>query len=91
MQRCEFIAALAGSVAAAPTLRLRAAFAQQAEKVRHIGVLMGLSESDPDVRGVVAAFKQELARLGWIDGRNVRIERQWTNADIWWAIRQRVI
>ena len=49
MQRCEFIAALAGSVAAAPTLRLRAAFAQQAEKVRHIGVLMGLSESDPDV------------------------------------------
>ena len=66
MQRCEFIAALAGSVAAAPTLRLRAAFAQQAEKVRHIGVLMGLSESDPDVRGVVAAFEQELARSGWI-------------------------
>jgi putative ABC transport system substrate-binding protein len=82
MQRREFIAALAGAVAAAPALGLRAASAQQAEKVRHIGVLMGLSESDPDVRGFVAAFVQELARLGWIDGRNVRIEQRWTNADM---------
>src|SRR5262249_29479469 len=49
---------------------------------RRIGVLMGLSESDPEARGFVAAFVEELARLGWIDGRNARIERRWTNADI---------
>ena len=45
-------------------------------------MLMGLSESDPEVRGFVAAFVEELARLGWIDGHNARIERRWTNADI---------
>ena len=82
MQRREFIAALASAVAAAPALRLRAASAQQVEKVRHIGVLMGLSESDPDFRGFVTSFVQELMRLGWIDGRNVRIEKRWTNADL---------
>jgi putative tryptophan/tyrosine transport system substrate-binding protein len=82
MQRREFIAALAGAVAAAPALRPHAVSAQQAEKVRHIGVLMGLSESDPEFRGFVTSFVQELARLGWIDGGNVRIEQRWTNADL---------
>jgi len=42
---------LAGVVADAPALR--AAFAQQAEKVRQIGILMGFSESDPELRGFV--------------------------------------
>jgi putative tryptophan/tyrosine transport system substrate-binding protein len=82
MQRREFIAALAGAVAAASALRPHAVSAQQAEKVRHIGVLMGWSESDPDLRGLVTSFVQELARLGWIDGGNVRIEQRWTNADL---------
>jgi putative tryptophan/tyrosine transport system substrate-binding protein len=45
-------------------------------------VLMGISESDPENRGWFATFVEELARLGWIDGRNARIERRWTNADI---------
>jgi putative ABC transport system substrate-binding protein len=82
MQRREFVAALGGAVAAPPGLRLRAAFAQQAEKVRHIGVLMGWSESDADYRGFVSLFVRELARLGWMDGRNVQIEQSWTNADL---------
>jgi putative ABC transport system substrate-binding protein len=43
---------------------------------------MGVSESDPDFRGYVTSFVQELARLRWIDGRNVRIEQSWTNADL---------
>ena len=80
MKRRQFIAVLAGVVAAAPALR--AAFAQQAEKVRHIGILMGFSESDPDLRGFVDSFAQELAQLGWIDGRNLRIEQRWTGADL---------
>jgi putative tryptophan/tyrosine transport system substrate-binding protein len=82
MQRRQFIAALGGAVAAPPALGLRAAFAQQAEKVRHIGVLMGLSESDPELRGLVTSFVQELARLGWVDGRNAHIQQRWTNADV---------
>jgi putative tryptophan/tyrosine transport system substrate-binding protein len=64
MQRREFIAALGGALAAPPALGLHAAFAQQAEKVRRVGILMGLSESDPELRGFVASFVQELARLG---------------------------
>jgi putative tryptophan/tyrosine transport system substrate-binding protein len=82
MRRRQFIAALAGVVAATPALRLHPAFAQRAEKVRHIGVLMGLSESDPAFQVFVSTFVRELARLGWIDGRNVRIEQRWTNADV---------
>ena len=81
MRRREFIAALAGIVAGAPALRLRSALAQ-ADSVRRIGVLMGLSESDPELRGLFTSFVQELARLGWIDGRNARIEQRWTNADV---------
>jgi ABC-type uncharacterized transport system substrate-binding protein len=82
MRRRQFIAALAGVVAAAPALRLHPAFAEQAETVRHIGVLMGLSESDPAFQVFVSTFARELARLGWIDGRDVRIEQRWTNADV---------
>jgi len=81
MRRRQFIAALVGAVAAPPALALPAAFAQ-AETTRHIGVLMGLSQSDPVFRGFVSTFVQELARLGWTDGRNVRIEQRWTNADV---------
>jgi ABC-type uncharacterized transport system substrate-binding protein len=82
MRRRKFIAAIAGIVAAATqTLRPRVVFAQ-AEKTRRIGLLVGWSESNSEFRGFVAAFADELARLGWIDGRNVRIEQRWTNADV---------
>jgi putative ABC transport system substrate-binding protein len=77
MRRRDFIAGL-GSVAALP-LPVRA---QQSERVRHIGVLMGWSETDPSYRSYFAAFVRELARFGWADGGNARIEQRWTNADI---------
>jgi putative tryptophan/tyrosine transport system substrate-binding protein len=76
MQRRELIAGLVSTIAAAPVFGLRLASAQQAEKVRRIGVL-GSSES-----GLLTPFVEELARLGWADGRNARIEQRWTNADI---------
>jgi putative tryptophan/tyrosine transport system substrate-binding protein len=79
MHRREFIAALAGTVTGAHTLTLLAASAQQAARVRRIGVLMGSSESDTGV--FFAAFVEELARLGWTDGRNVRFEQRWTGGD----------
>jgi putative tryptophan/tyrosine transport system substrate-binding protein len=79
MHRREFICGVAGAVTGAPSLTLRTASAQQATKVRRIGVLMGSSESDSG--GLFAAFVEELARLCWTDGRNVRFEQRWTNGD----------
>jgi putative ABC transport system substrate-binding protein len=48
--------------------------------VRRIGVLMGSAESH--FRAYLDAFVEELARLGWIDGRNARIDVRWTKGDI---------
>jgi putative tryptophan/tyrosine transport system substrate-binding protein len=50
--------------------------------VRRIGVLMGWSESDPVFRGWEVTFAEELGRLGWVDGRNARIEQRWTDANV---------
>ena len=78
MRRRQFILLFCRAAITLP----RVALAQKPDRVRRIGVLMGISESDPENRGWVATFVEELARLGWIDGRNARIERRWTNADI---------
>jgi putative tryptophan/tyrosine transport system substrate-binding protein len=77
MQRRELLSVL-GAAAAWPL----AARARESDRVRRVGLLIGWTESDPDLRGFVAAFVEELARLGWIDGRNARIEQRWTNADV---------
>jgi putative ABC transport system substrate-binding protein len=79
MHRREFIATLAGAVSGASGFGLGSTSAQAA-KVRSIGVLMGSSESDTG--NYFAAFVEELARLGWTDGRNVRFEERWTKGDI---------
>jgi putative ABC transport system substrate-binding protein len=77
LQRREFIAGLGGA-AAWPL----AARAQQADRVRRIGVLMPLDENDPEEKTFVSAFTQALAGLGWTDGRNVRMELRWGGVDI---------
>ena len=46
-----------------------------------IGVLLGMSESNPEHRSFFDAFIEELTRLGWKDGRTARIEQRWANAD----------
>jgi putative ABC transport system substrate-binding protein len=43
---------------------------------------MGLSESNPEHRNLLAASLEELARLGWVDGRTARIEQRWTDGDL---------
>src|SRR5262245_58388351 len=70
MRRREFITLLGGAAAAWPL----AARAQQNEQIRHIGVLGGLAEDDPEMRARLAAFRQELEKRGWLEGRNVRID-----------------
>ena len=69
----EFIAGL-GSAAAWPL----AARAQQGDRVRRIGVLRPDDENNP---GPYPAFTQALAGLGWIDGRNVRMDLRWNGGD----------
>jgi len=76
MRRREFIALL-GSAAAWPG----ALHAQQGERVRTIGVLMDGAESDATLRAFIAALTAELQKLGWIEGRNVRIEDRWAAGD----------
>jgi putative ABC transport system substrate-binding protein len=77
MRRRDLIAGLGGA-AAWPL----AAFAQQGERVRRIGVLMGLDENDPLNKARISAFTQALADLGWTDGRNVRMDLRWFGDDI---------
>jgi putative ABC transport system substrate-binding protein len=74
MKRREFITFL-GSVTAMWPLAARA---QQSDRVRHIGVLMGFAENDEVWQVYLAAFRQRLQDLGWIDGRNVRIDYRFT-------------
>jgi putative ABC transport system substrate-binding protein len=76
LRRREFIAGLGG--AAAWQLAARA---QQGDRVRRIGVLMGIDESDPEGKLRVSAITQALADLGWTDGRNVRMDLRWGGVD----------
>ena len=77
MKRREFIKLLGGAALGWPP----AAYAQQDGRVRRIGVLMGQAEDDPEAQARVAAFQQSLQRLGWSDGRNVRIDSRWAAGD----------
>jgi putative tryptophan/tyrosine transport system substrate-binding protein len=77
MRRREFIAGL-GAAAAWPL----AAGAQQGDRVRRIGVLMGPDENDPKAKLLLSPFTQALAGLGWTDGRNLRMDLRWAGGDI---------
>ena len=77
MKRREFITLLGGAAVAWPL----AARAQQGERMRSVGVLMSLVADDPEGQARVAAFRQGLQQLGWIDGRNVRIDIRWAAGD----------
>jgi putative ABC transport system substrate-binding protein len=77
MKRREFITVLGGA-AAWPL----AARAQQAERVRRVGVLHSLLPDDPVARPEIAAFQQALRDLGWEDGHNVKVEYRWAAGDV---------
>ena len=77
MKRREFITLLGGAVAMWPF----AARAQQPERVRRIGVLLGLSANDPEGEARIGAFSQALHQLGWTDGVNIQILRRFTDGD----------
>jgi putative ABC transport system substrate-binding protein len=76
VKRREFITLLGGA-AAWPL----AARAQQAERVRRIGVLSALREDDPEWGARRAVFEQALQALGWSIGHDLRIDYRWTGID----------
>jgi putative tryptophan/tyrosine transport system substrate-binding protein len=77
MRRRDLIKGIAGSAIAWPL----AAHVQQAQSVRRIGVLMNLSESDPEGQSRMAAVRDGLRKLGWIEGRNLQVESRWGAGD----------
>jgi putative ABC transport system substrate-binding protein len=78
MKRRAFIAGLGSAAAWSVVAR-----AQQSQKTRLVGVLMGFADSsDPDGQARLAAFRQALAALGWREGDNLRIEVRWGAGDV---------
>jgi ABC-type uncharacterized transport system substrate-binding protein len=72
MRRRDFIVALSGA-AILPV----GTHAQQAERMRCVGVLMAAAADDPEYQCRISAFVQGLEQLGWADSRNVRIDTRW--------------
>jgi putative ABC transport system substrate-binding protein len=77
MRRREFIAGLGGAVAWP-----LAAHAQQAERVRRVGMLMSSDENDSDAKTELSVFTQGLSDLGWTDGRNLRTDVRWAAGNV---------
>jgi ABC-type uncharacterized transport system substrate-binding protein len=74
-RRREFITLVGGAAAAWP-------LTARAQQMRRMGVLMALSEDDPQGQSRGAALRQALAKLGWIEGLNLTIEWRWAGGDI---------
>jgi putative tryptophan/tyrosine transport system substrate-binding protein len=76
MRRRGFIAVLGGA-ATWPF----AGYAQQPERMRRVGVLIGFSENDPFAQRIVSAFSDALGRFGWAGGKNIRIDYRFAAGD----------
>jgi putative ABC transport system substrate-binding protein len=76
VKRREFISLIGGTAAAWPF----AARAQQPDQVPAIGMLIGYAEDDPETQARLAAFRDRLGQLGWIEGRNLRIDYRFAPA-----------
>ena len=77
MRRREFITLVGGTAAAWPF----AARAQQSERIRLVGVLIGTAETDLEAQSLINTTRHRLEELGWSEGRNIRIEVRWTAGD----------
>jgi putative ABC transport system substrate-binding protein len=78
IERRKFLATLGGAAVTWPL----AARAQQPATERTVGILMAYSASDRDLQARVAAFRQDLRKLGWVEGGNLRIDDRWPSDDM---------
>jgi putative ABC transport system substrate-binding protein len=78
IRRREFIAGLGGAAVALPL----AGHAQQPDRMRRIGVLLGSDENNPARKAALSGFMQALGELGWTDGRNLRMDVRWDASTI---------
>jgi putative ABC transport system substrate-binding protein len=77
MRRRDFIKVIGGIAAAWPVT----ARTQQPDRIRRVGLLMGLVESDLEAQSLIGRIRHRLGELGWSEGRNIRIEDRWTAGD----------
>jgi putative ABC transport system substrate-binding protein len=75
--RREFITLLGGAAAACPL----AARAQQADRMRRIGVLMAVAANDPEAKAELAGFREGLARLGWVEDQTIHIDYRFADGN----------
>jgi putative tryptophan/tyrosine transport system substrate-binding protein len=73
MRRREFIKAIAGSAAAWPH-----AARAQGERMRRVGILMAYAKGTTEFDSYIDALRQELAKLGWTEGRTIQFDERWT-------------
>jgi putative tryptophan/tyrosine transport system substrate-binding protein len=78
MRRRDFISLLASAATAWPL----AVGAQQAERMRRIGVLVSRAATDPEGQARLAAFQKGLQQMGWSEGRDIRIDVRWSPDDV---------
>jgi putative ABC transport system substrate-binding protein len=78
MNRREFITLLGGVAASWPL----AGRAQQAERVRRVGVLVNLKADEPESQARMRAFLRGLQEKGWTDGHNIRIDYRWVTNNL---------
>src|SRR4051812_10456176 len=78
MQRREFITLLGGAAAVWP----HAVRAQQAVRMRRVGVMVGNVENDPFANTTLSAFARELANLGWKYGENLQVDVRWAAGNL---------
>jgi len=78
MRRREFITLVGG----AATIWPLAARAQRTDRMRTVGMLLGLAEKDPETLNRVKAFQLGMRDLGWIEGRNVQIEYRFAGTNL---------
>ena len=87
MQRREFITLLGGAAVGWPLVTR----AQQGERVRLVCILEGISADTSNAKARHAAFLEGLQQLGWMPGRNVRIELRWGACGERWSERTEML
>ena len=78
MRRRDFITLVGGAAAGWPL----AARAQQPDRVRRLGVMTDTAENNPEGQARVAALRQRLRELGWLEGRNLKVDYRWSESNI---------